>query len=394
MSRELISRSTDLKRLQDEGYEVDVIGGHLLLRHIPYVNKRCEVKYGILVSTLTLAGECTARPDTHVALFVGEQPCHKDGREIAAITHEQGKKKLAEGLEIDRSFSSKPQVGYYTDYYEKMTTYANILSGPAHALDPEATAKTFVVEVTEQSAIFRYTDTATARAGIGAVSKRLEGYRIGIVGLGGTGSYILDLIAKTPVTEIHLFDSDRFLQHNAFRAPGAPSIDQIKIAPTKVEYFSEIYTRMHKGIIAHVVRVDSSQAELLKPLDFIFLCVDSAAARREVIELLHSLNKNFIDVGMGVNVIDEKHELVGQLRVSTSTVDYRGAESRIPLSGASEDHDDDYKKNIQIADLNCLNATLAVIRWKRLCGFYQDLEREHLSIYALNVNQLLSEEQT
>jgi hypothetical protein len=31
----------------------------------------------------------------------------------------------------------------------------------------------------------------------------------------------LDFVAKTPVEEIHLFDSDVFLQHNAFRAPGA-----------------------------------------------------------------------------------------------------------------------------------------------------------------------------
>jgi hypothetical protein len=37
-------------------------------------------------------------------------------------------------------------------------------------------------------------------------------------GLGGTGSYILDLVSKTPVNEILLFDSDDFLQHNAFRS--------------------------------------------------------------------------------------------------------------------------------------------------------------------------------
>ena len=53
------------------------------------------------------------------------------------------------------------------------------------------------------------------------------------MGLGGTGSYVLDLVAKTPVWEIHLFDGDAFLQHNAFRSPGAPSLDELEAQPPK-----------------------------------------------------------------------------------------------------------------------------------------------------------------
>jgi len=40
-------------------------------------------------------------------------------------------------------------------------------------------------------------------------------------------------------------------------------------------------------------------------------------------------------------------------------------------------------KNIQVADLNCLNATLAVIRWKKMCGFYFDLKHERYSSYTI-----------
>ena len=32
--------------------------------------------------------------------------------------------------------------------------------------------------------------------------------------------------------------------------------------------------------------------------------------------------------------------------------------------------EDDYSSNIQVADLNALNAILAIIRWKRYLGFY------------------------
>jgi hypothetical protein len=41
--------------------------------------------------------------------------------------------------------------------------------------------------------------------------------------------------------------------------------------------------------------------------------------------------------------------------------------------------------------LNMLNASLAVLRWKKFAGFYQDLENEHHTAYCTNVNQYLSE---
>jgi tRNA A37 threonylcarbamoyladenosine dehydratase len=41
--------------------------------------------------------------------------------------------------------------------------------------------------------------------------------------LSGTGSYILDLLAKVPIREIHLCDGDDFARHNAFRASARPA---------------------------------------------------------------------------------------------------------------------------------------------------------------------------
>jgi hypothetical protein len=40
-----------------------------------------------------------------------------------------------------------------------------------------------------------------------------------------------------------------------------------------------------------------------------------------------------------------------------------------------------YSRNIQVADLNCLNAALAVGRFKRWCGFYIDHEGEVECLY-------------
>lgn len=102
-----------------------------------------------------------------------------------------------------------------------MTAYANILAGPAAVLQPGLSPRVFQVPEDQAVSPFHYTETASDRAGIGALTERLEGEKIGIIGLGGTGGYILDQTAKTPVDQIHLFDGDTFLQHNAFRAPGA-----------------------------------------------------------------------------------------------------------------------------------------------------------------------------
>ncbi len=87
------------------------------------------------------------------------------------------------------------------------------------------------------------------------MNEKLDGERVAIVGLGGTGSYILDFVAKTRVSEIHVFDHDTFFTHNAFRGPGAPSIEELNAAPLKVDRFVAMYSLMHrKGIVAHLFR--------------------------------------------------------------------------------------------------------------------------------------------
>jgi hypothetical protein len=65
-------------------------------------------------------------------------------------------------------------------------------------------------------------------------------------------------------------------------------------------------------------------------------------------------------------------------------------EDRIPFSDG--DGPDEYRTNIQIADLNALNAVLAVVKWKKLCGFYGDLDREHFCAYTLDGNSLVNED--
>ena len=388
LSHSLINLNADLKRLEDEGYEVEIRSGFLAVSQVPYVNAAGSIMYGTLVSELSLAGDATTRPRTHVMMFTGGMPCDPKGHPLNQILLSSGRRELGGGLVVNHEFSSKPPGGY-PDHYQKMATYEAIISGPAQSIDPDVTARTFaVVEDHGEDSVFKYIDTATSRAGVGAITAKLNVEAVAIVGLGGTGSYILDLVAKTPVREIHLFDGDRFGQHNAFRSPGAASIETLRTAPQKSAYYRDIYSEMRRNIVAHGC-VDESMVDSLKTMDFVFMAVDKGPARKLVAQMLEQFDVPFIDVGMGVEEVEDS--LLGQLRV-TAITDRSHDQVRSTLPTADREVEDEYSRNIQIADLNALNAALAVIKWKKLRGFYVDLEKEHTSLYQIDGNHLVNED--
>ena len=109
MSHQLINRSADLKQLRDEGYNLEIRSSYLLVRDVPYVNSKKEVRRGTLVSELTLAGDITARPGSHVTYFVGEHPCDENGNQIAKIKNSSRRHTLADGIVIDHTFSSEAE---------------------------------------------------------------------------------------------------------------------------------------------------------------------------------------------------------------------------------------------------------------------------------------------
>lgn len=392
MSQPLINRSADLKQLRDEGYEVEVRGNYLLVHSVPYVNAQRQIAFGALVSELTLAGDVTVRPHTHVVHFTGDHPCNKDGTPIVQIAHASATQQLLPGLVIRHSFSNKP-AGGYANYYEKMTRYVDAISLAAKALNQGVDARTFrPIESSGEESVFRYIDTASSRAGINLISERVAGQRIAIVGLGGSGSYVLDFAAKTPVKEIHLFDNDLFLQHNAFRSPGAASLEDLKRQMKKVNYFAEVYARMRYGVVPHAVRLDETNVQVLNEFDFVFVCVDRGSVRKTVLDALRVRGIPFVDVGIGVEMTaDEKLFAVCRTTAGTSE---RTAhiESRVPLTDL--DGNGVYTQNIQIAELNALNAAFAVIKWKKLAGIYEDVDHEHHSTYSTNFHLLTSEERS
>lgn len=393
MSHELFNLNPDLSRLRTEGYFVRIQGSLLVMLEVPYVDAERSVRTGTLVSSLDLAGDRTRKPETHVIHWDGDFPCNADGTPLSGISHASPNTDLGHGFTARHSFSSKPNADGYPDYYAKMATYATILAGPAAVLQPGISPRLLCgADDEDKPSIFNYLDTASSRVGLSALSSKLEDEAIGILGTGGTGSYILDLVAKTPVKEIRLFDDDDFLSHNAFRAPGAPSLEELREAPKKVHYLKSIYQKMHRGIVAHPVKLKAETLCQLDGITFAFISMDAGDEKRAVVSKLEALGVPFIDVGMGLEL--RNGSLGGILRVTTSTPAKREHihAGRISFTGGGIQ--DLYASNIQVADLNALNACLAVVKWKKLRGFYRDLENEHHSTYTTDGGMLLNGEQS
>jgi hypothetical protein len=382
MSTSLIDRSPDLKLLRDEGYDIKIREAKVLVDQVPYLNPEKKVKQGTLSSPLILAGDNVGRPDPHTVQFTGECcPCDHDGKPML---------QLLPGGDATQfgTFSRKPARGHFEDYYEQITTYVALMEGPAKQIDPTATARVFpVIETTEEESVFQYLDTASSRAGITAASKKLQLNRVAIVGVGGTGSYILDLVSKTPVKQIDIYDADTLLTHNAFRAPGAPSLEELRERPKKVAYLASRYSKMHRGIKPHEDAIDENNVNDLKGADFAFVSIDPGEIKGLIVRQLVEFGIPFVDVGMGINLIEDTASLTGLLRVTTATpekADHLGA--LLPVRGGNGRNDSG--QNIQTAELNALNAALAVIKWKKLLGFYADVEKEFHCVFHISSNHI------
>jgi hypothetical protein len=387
MSRRPIALSPDLLRLQNEGYDLEIRGGYLLIKDVPYVDTKHSVRRGTWISKLELSGDKTNKPNDHVAYWTGEHPCHSDGKKIASIEHPAAGQDFGDGIRADFTFSAKAD---YRDYHHKATTYIGRIAGEANKIEPDSTARTYpAIPSDEQGQVFKYVDTATSRAGIGAVNAKIAGQRILIAGLGGTGVYVLDLAAKTAAAEIHVIDGDVFSQHNAFRAPGAPSLAQLQAKPHKVVHFGELYSNMRNGIVVHDIFLDETNLALLDGFDFVFICLDRGPVKRAVVERLVASGTPFVDVGMGV-ILDDGH-LSGVVRVTTSTASTREIAAPHISYAEGDDEANEYATNIQIAELNALNAALAVLSWKKLFGVYRDARRDFYTGYSIATGEIVSE---
>lgn len=384
----LVRNSADLSRLVNEGYALRIRAGYLVVDDIPYATAAGTVARGSLVCPLDLQGDATARPSTHIMWFT-DVPHTSEGREMTELIHERGPIQLADGLVAAFSSSQKVNGHEYENFYDKVIAYARLVVAHAQAIDGRVLPTTFrPVATDERDSVFKYLDTSSSRSGTTSLTERVSLARVGIVGLGGTGAYLLDLLAKTPISELHLFDGDVFATHNAFRAPGAATIEELAAAPLKVYHHAARYEALRWGVVPHPVFVTADNISEMQGLDFVFLALDASHDKRVIVEALLNEDVPFIDTGLGVRL--DPQGLAGMVRV---TAGFRGGRALVEnnqLISYELGDDDEYETNIQVAELNALAAVLAVIAFKKHYGFYSDAERELHSLYRIDSNEIIN----
>ena len=390
MSHALIALNTDLRKLEEEGYTLRIVDeGYLLTENVPYVTVHGEVQEGTLVMELTLSGNLTVPPNTHVAHWAGEFPYDASGNKLLALLLENANKaSLSGSIPPTFQLSAKPDGGY-SDYHHKVTTYVEILAREARRVLPASTAQQWrvIADQDDVESVFHFADTASARQNTTDLAQKLQNEKIAIVGVGGTGSYVLDLVAKTWAREIHLFDDDRFLQHNAFRSPGSFSRSELEGGPIKSIFHAERYSRMRKMLIAHDICIDETNVQQLGGFDTVFLCMDGHPIKTKIYETCMAHGTLLIDVGMGLYRVNDS--IAGVIRTTTCCPEHHHhAEDCIDFAG--DEAPGEYERNAQLAELNAFNAALAVIKWKKVRGFYNDLTREFNCEYLIDGNKLIN----
>lgn len=362
----------DVQRLVAEHYSVRLEDQYLIVENVPYVSSSGTISCGDLIAAISIVNGVSQTPSDHTVWFTGSVPCMADGSSLQDALVANLNQETIAGRQTSCRLSNKPDpVGAtFDNFYNKMTHYIRKLSSYAHAIDPSVSASTSgVLHIRQEKSVFHYPNTAVARSGLDAYYAKLRLPKIAIVGLGGTGAYILDALAKTPVDEILIYDGDIIEPHNAFRIPGAIGIDEAHKGLLKTDYLVRHYSALRTGISSHPVRVDDSNLHELNDCSFVFIAIDHGPSRGLIARHLVSRQIPFIDVGIGVDKISEVVQLHARARVTLITPESTHLIESLPTA---EDSEDGVYNNIQLVELNALNAMLAVIRYKQYIEFFTD----------------------
>lgn len=381
--QKLVSHNEDLERLAKKGFAVGFDQGLLIVRDIPYLDEQKQLHWGAIVAKLIDVDGSKVQQDDHQIYFAGTVPHNVDGTPVQNLGGGACSLPLSPEITdvvVQRSFSNKPMpAASYNDFFHKIETYVGFISGPAMHLH-NANPYTFRVVETIPDSVFNFHDTLTSRAGIRDLAQEFSEDVVAVIGLGGTGSYLLDFLVKTTVHEIRAFDNDDYHVHNAFRSPGR-LLDDGELGKKKAEVYQSRYENFRKGLDIQAKFIDSSSEAELDGVTFAFVCVDKGSSRSAIFDLLIAKKIPFIDVGLG---LDRKHGSInGMARVTYYSVEDAEKVKEQSLAELNDRPDDLYQDNIQISELNALNAALAMVKFKQIRGFYYENPVEYHRLFEV-----------
>jgi hypothetical protein len=170
-------------------------------------------------------------------------------------------------------------------------------------------------------------------------------------------------------------DDIRRLIEKGYRSPGR--LDAAELGNPKADVYQARYDNFRTGLSIKRKFIDASCSEDIDGMTFAFVCVDKGSSRSGIFDLLISKGIPFIDVGMGLK--RKNGALNGMLRATYYSAEDSKKLREKGLAELVDAPNDEYRTNIQISELNALNACLAIIKFKQVRGFYfEELPLYHL----------------
>lgn len=381
----------DLQSLVDDGFHVSLEGQHLVIHRVPYVTKDCTVAYCSLISTYCEHEVAAGYINDHTVFVVGEIPYRDDGISLEAAMVANASKQIIAGRSAgcQLSYKTEPLNAMLANYYSKMTHYVRKLGSYVEAIDASANVRgvgSFTARAVPS--VFHFPNGSSARAGLEAYEQKLELQKVAIIGLGGTGSFLLDGLAKTPVKEIHLYDHDILEPHNAFRFPSALPMDIVFGRRKKTDVLADVYGQFRSGVVSHPERITEANLHEVEHCQFVFIAVDHGPSRGLVARYLIARGIPFIDVGIGIDKRTETLKLHARARVTLITPSTAHLIDTLPVA---DDTDEAVYGNIQLSELNALNANLALIRYKQHLQFFTDEVNASVINYKCSWSQCVTQ---
>jgi hypothetical protein len=154
----------------------------------------------------------------------------------------------------------------------------------------------------------------------------------------------------------------------------------------KALWLALCYAAMRIGIKGHPLRIDADNVAELAGADFVFIAVDHGPSRGIIARFLVEQRIPFIDVGIGADKRADVAALIARARVTLITPDTAHLVAELPTA---DDSAEAVYNNIQVLEINALNAMLAVIRFKQYLGFYAVDEHPDVIKYVSSWNALV-----
>lgn len=139
---------------------------------------------------------------------------------------------------------------------------------------------------------------------------------VGVVGLGGGGSHVVQQLAHVGVGNFVFLDPDSIEDSNLNRLVGGTRAD-VRRKALKVNIARRIVRRLNDKARIHVQPVVwQERADLLRTCDIIIGCVDSFVGRAELERAARRCLTPYLDIGMDVHETQSGYSITGQVALS------------------------------------------------------------------------------